>query len=438
MLRWIFMIVVALGIALYGTYYAMVEGYFGAHEEPGTIIGTAVDPALVASREADQARTAAAMSTPSQKQILFGDFHVHTTFSTDAFAASLPLMGGIGAHPPADACDFARYCSALDFYSNTDHAENMPYRHWSEIVDTVRQCNAVAGDPDNPDLVAFLGWEWTQVGTDPTTHYGHKNVILRDLDDANIPSRPIASRSQSARALSAPRWLSAAGILLDGDDRYYTMSKFMAERRNLDTCPQDTAVREMPNPQCYEDAATPAELFGKLRDWGHASVVIPHGTTWGFYTPPASSWDKQLKGAMHDPDIQTMIEVYSGHGNSEEYRDWRAVEFTDPADLTSAVCPEPVEGYLSSCWRAGEIIRARCEEQGLDNCEAKAAKARNDYARAGSAGHVTVSGETMDDWLNSGQCQDCFQPAFNYRPGGSAQYIMALTNFDDPRQSPPL
>ena len=31
--------------------------------------------------------------------------------------------------------------------------------HWQETIDSIRQCNDVAGDADNPDTVAFLGWD---------------------------------------------------------------------------------------------------------------------------------------------------------------------------------------------------------------------------------------------------------------------------------------
>ena len=39
------------------------------------------------------------------KQILFGDLHVHSTFSIDAFFMSLPSAGGDGLHPISDACE---------------------------------------------------------------------------------------------------------------------------------------------------------------------------------------------------------------------------------------------------------------------------------------------------------------------------------------------
>ncbi|HKA29818.1 MAG TPA: DUF3604 domain-containing protein, partial [Candidatus Binatia bacterium] len=130
---------------------------------------------------------------PAAKQILFGDLHVHTTFSADAFVRSLPMLQGDGAHPPADACDFARFCSALDFWSINDHAEAISPQHWRETKQSIRECNALAGDPQNPDIVAFLGWEWTQVGLTPETHYGHKNVVFRDTADDQVPKRPISA-----------------------------------------------------------------------------------------------------------------------------------------------------------------------------------------------------------------------------------------------------
>ena len=93
----------------------------------------------------------------------------------------------------------------------------------------------------------------------------------------------------------------------------------------------------------------------KLDDWGFPYLVIPHGNTWGFYTPPRSSWDKQL--AEHeDPDRdEFLVEVFSGHGNCEEYRDWRAVELDEngKADLSGAC-------RRTTCRAAG--VRARSFE----------------------------------------------------------------------------
>jgi len=186
-------------------------------------------------------------------------------------------------------------------------------------------------------------------------------------------------------------------------------------------------VRELPL-DCREIAPTPAELFRKLDDWGYEALVIPHGTTWGIYTPPGSTWDKQLDAAMHDPERQTLLEVDSGHGDGERYRDWRAVE---PAADGRNACPEARPDYLPMCRRAGQIVRERCLAEGVGaaECERRAEEARAHAANAGLSPHITVAGATSQDWLDAGQCRDCDQPAFKYRPGGSAQYLTALGGF---------
>jgi hypothetical protein len=418
---------VAVVVIVYGAGW----GWFGAHETPGEITEKRIPEEVVASRVRAQKAAAASRGADPSKQILFGDLHVHTTFSVDAFFTSLPLLAGEGAHPPADACDYARFCSALDFWSINDHAEGLTSEHWSETVDSIRQCNAVAGDAENPDVVAFLGWEWTQVGTTPEDHYGHKNVVLRHTEDDRIPTRPIASHGLAARAM-AVRGGPGIGVaaLLSGEPRVHGLARLLAERRGMEDCAPGVPVRDLPD-DCFEATVTPGELFEKLDDWGHDSIVIPHGTTWGFYTPPGSTWDKQLTESQHDPARQTLVEVYSGHGNSEEYRDFRASAIAADGSET---CPEASPGYLPLCRRAGRIILERCSEAGEDaaECEARAEVARQNAIDAGGRGFLTVPGAEASDWLDAGQCRDCFQPAFNYRPGGAAQYMLALRNFDDP------
>lgn len=387
--------------------------------------------AAVEARASAQDRAARTAGVSDPKQILFGDLHVHTTYSTDAFLMSLPMAGGEGAHPVADACDFARFCAGLDFWSVNDHALALTPRSWRETVETIRQCNARAGDPEAPDLVSFLGWEWTQIGDSPENHYGHKNVVLRHTDDARIPARPIAAGTPPGAGLGADGTGARPSLFLLGmvpvvepSQQGLDMARYLREMTSPPECPGDVPVRELP-PDCRERAATPADLFGKLDDWGHEALVIPHGTTWGYYTPLGSSWDKQLQGAMHDPERQTLIEVFSGHGNAEEYRSWREVEERPDG---SRACPEPTPDYLPSCWRAGEIIAERCAAAGEDaaTCAARAAEARQLYVDGDQVGHLAVPGATPADWLDAGQCRDCFQPAFNHRPRSSVQYIMAL------------
>lgn len=419
-------LVVALGVAFGVFYVGAGLGWWGRYEGPGTIAG--LKPGLA------KTRTPAVAGAP-EKQILFGDLHVHTTFSTDAFQGSLPLLQGTGTHPPADAADFARYCSALDFWSLTDHAEGLTPQRWRETIDTIRQANAVAGDPANPDIVAFLGWEWTQVGASGADHYGHKNVILYETEPDKVPTRPIASGGFATRALAtaAPLVQNAnLALFAPGDRRrYFDFARFQRERAGVKDCPADMAERALPA-DCFEAAETPKELFRRLDDWGVAAMVIPHGNTWGFYTPAESTWDKQLTKEMNDPKRQFLVEVFSGHGNSEEYRDWRPVGVDAQGKLT---CPAPTKDYLPECWRAGEIIAERCARAGESGevCAERAAETRQRFLDSRISGFRVVPGQSAEDWLDSGQCRDCFRPSYNFRPALSAQYALALTNFDDPK-----
>ena len=403
-------------------------GWLGSAEEPGNVATTTRPSAASKARVDSLAAAARAVGADDAKQILFGDFHVHTTFSFDAFMMNLPIAGGPGSHPPADACDFARFCSALDFWSINDHAENLTQDLWSKTVDFVRDCNEVAGDPSDPDLVTYLGWEWSHIGSTPENHYGHKNVVFRGTDDDEIPARPISSRALGADGLPLP-FAARAAIATFAGSRGRDFTQLVSAVNAAGDCPSGVPVRDLPL-DCIESAETPEILFEKLDDWGLDSIVIPHGTSWGMYTPAGSDWRKQLPG--HDPKRQTLVEIYSGHGNSEVLPAWRPVDVARDSSLS---CPEPRGGYLPSCWHAGELVEARCKEVGEsdDECAGRAADARANYVAAHQAGWKTLPGYEPNDWVNAGQAPpDLFQPAFNYRPRGSAQYMLAIRDWSDP------
>ncbi len=429
--RWLWLgLPLGLGGCLYWTYGG------GQHEAAGTPRASALPASAVSARMVSQQESGAAPTAASDdaaapsKQILFGDLHVHSTFSPDAFLMTLPFVGGDGAHPPADACDFARYCSGLDFFSINDHAEGVTPAHWQETKEAIRQCNAVAADQENPDLVAFVGWEWTQVGLTPEQHYGHKNVIFRDLEEEKLPARPIAAVGQGAQLRRATAQNRGAFLipLLDFQrrQRYLDLAVYMRELRETPICPKGVDTRQLPK-DCLEEAETPGELFEKLNQWGFPHLVIPHGTTWGFYTPAGYTWDKQLAPSQDDPS-QRLLEVYSGHGNSEEYRDTQSVTRSseDPHKL---VCPEAQPGFEPCCRRAGELVRARCDDQSSPDCAQAVNAAQQNYLAAGMSGHLTLPWADVADWGECDQCTDCFNPAFSNRPGGSAQYILAKGYF---------
>lgn len=423
------------------TWLGVRSGWFGELEHPGAPQGAEVERHVINVREKTQASAASLVNVAAPKQILFGDLHVHTTFSPDAFLWSLPMFSGEGPHPMSDACDYARHCSAIDFWAITDHAEASTPRKWAKTKQAIRQCNAVAGDPKNPDLVSFIGFEWTQVGRTPEEHYGHKNVIFEALEDDAVSARAIASEGAAIQALRNTQLLPPGVAFADWSQRqrYFDFKAFTNEIQDTPLCDAAVPSDQLPS-ACLEVAKNPGDLTGRLDAQGLDYLLIPHGTSWGFYTPPSTTFDKQLAADMR-PETQSLIEVYSGHGNSEEHRPWRGVTAWKTNDKGQRLyqCPEPSDGYTPSCWRAGEIVAMRCAaEDDADPaaCAERARNARNHAANMSVAYHLAVKGEQPEDWLDSGQCNDCFLPPFSHRPGVSVQYGLAISSFENGPQSP--
>lgn len=368
---------------------------------------------------------AAARSAGDSHQILFGDLHVHTTLSVDAMAWNLPAnLNGKGVCPLSEACDFARFCSGIDFFSSTDHAESLTPENWQLVKDDIRQCNEISGDPANPQLVAFTGFEWTQLADSYKDYYGHKNVIFKETGEDQLPTRPIASRPFPLPLKIARRMLRWVVPILDPLHArdYGRMHALLEDVANITHCPDGVPVRDLPT-DCLELAPTAAALFAKLEEWGFDSLVIPHGTTWGLHVPYLADWSNQID--ENNPYYQRLIEIYSGHGSLEEYRDWRSGGLDENGEW---YCPEPTPDYMPCCWRAGEIVLERCRAS-EEECEARAAKARQDFVEADFLGHHTLNAD-WQELRDCGQCRDCFKPAFGHRPGASAQRALAVTGKD--------
>ncbi|MEM8499990.1 MAG: DUF3604 domain-containing protein [Pseudomonadota bacterium] len=420
----LYVFLILLTLAFAATIAAWIIGNASLVDAPQTI--PPVSQARKNSVAEDQQLSTQASGT--LKQILFGDLHTHSSYSMDAAIFDTSLVKGTGYTTPADACDYARYCSALDFWSPNDHAEGLAPWQWKATKEVVRQCNA-ATTLSSPDMVTFLGWEWSQGGGGDATHYGHKNVIFLEQDDDKVPPRAIGSGKKniwrqvgtSSPIVRGFAIMAASGFKFAG---FGSLAHHMQSVYETPDCSaQDLESR---TPDCHEVADTPNELFSRLEQGGYEALVIPHGLAWGTTNPVGADFQQQMD--QLNSKYQRLLEVYSGHGNSEVYRD---VSITMAGDEQ---CPEPANGYTPCCWQAGTIIKQRCELNGGDDCDARADKTRTMYLQAvkpiGPASpHRTVVPETTaDDWGQCDQLTNAFQPSHNYQPKQSAQYILSLNN----------
>ncbi|MGI9287585.1 MAG: DUF3604 domain-containing protein [Pseudomonadales bacterium] len=408
--------IVALILALLALFYVVGKGWFG---EPWNSKPVATGPR-------PEPQSHGGVRSPKNESLpLFGDLHVHTNHSIDAYLFSTSLVKGGGVVTPADACDFARYCSALDFWSINDHAEGLTPRVWNDTVNAIRNCNALAGNPADPDMVSFLGWEWSNGSKDDVpSHYGHKNVIFRSWEQGQTPTRPIAAKRQYGLTRTPPVVLGMLS-LLDGFGETGDLGWYMQESRSTPICDDHIASDRLPA-NCREVALTPQTLYRKLDEWGFDSLVIPHGLSWGNTNPLEGDFKDQLD--QHEQRYQKLLELYSGHGSSELFEDFRRISRGENGRLQ---CPEATDNFTPCCQQAGVIARKRCEDPQSDACEQDVEDAIARFLERGApAGRKIFADAALDDWAGCGQLRNTFQPSSMYVPRLSAQYNLAL-GFDE-------
>ena len=410
MIKKILWSIVLVLILVFLWFHAVGSGWFGGPWQ-------SEDP-VAGPREPLQQVVAKGKGEP---RILFGDLHNHSNYSLDAYVFNTKLLKGTGRVTPADACDFARYCSALDFWSINDHAESLTPRVWADTVKTIQACNDSAGDPADPDMVSFVGWEWSNGNSDDVpSHYGHKNVVIRTWEEGQTPTRPIASKAIYDIS-RAPSFVLGLMSLLEDFDVASDFGWYSNEGSSVPVCPDGVPADQLPD-SCRDVALTPTSLYRKLDEWGFDSIVIPHGLAWGNVNPLTADFRDQLD--EYEERYQKLVEVFSGHGNSELFVDFDRVSTASDGTL---FCPPATADFTPCCRQAEKITRSRCDAPDSAACDDSVAKMMKTYLHKGPlAGRKTLKDTTLDDWAGCGQLQNSFQPSSAYVPKMSAQYNLAL------------
>lgn len=402
-------------------FYSVGKGWLGSDWNPAAVTSgpRPLQPTLEQPGGMSHG-TDAHVAPDATPQILFGDLHSHTNYSIDAYVFNTKLVKGGGIVTPADACDFARYCSALDFWSINDHAEGLTPRVWADTVESIRECNSAAGDPANPDMVSFVGWEWSNGNRDNvSSHYGHKNVIFRTWEEGETPTRPIAAVPQYPLS-KAPAVLVGLLSITDGVKDASDFGRFMQESKDTPVCPDGVPSNELPD-DCREVALTPRDLYRKLDEWGFDSMVIPHGLAWGTTNPLTADFRDQMD--QYEQRYQNLLEIYSGHGNSEVFEDFQRIGKTSGGEY---YCPEATANFTPCCQQAAVIAQARCDDPASQECEEQITQAVTAFIEEGDPqGRKLLPETTLDDWAGCGQLQNNFQSASMYVPRMSAQYNLA-------------
>ena len=109
-----------------------------------------------------------------------------------------------------------------------------------------------------------------------------------------------------------------------------------------------------------------------------------------------TSWDNRLNFEGHDPSKQILLEIMSGHGNSEEYRDIASANFLQDNTMS---CPEPTDDFLPCCWQAGEMQKNVAMDLQSDECDARVELAKKYTLAGGPYTNMVFPEAKPEEWL---------------------------------------
>ncbi len=209
------------------------QGWLGELETPGTVHAT---PRTVARSEAEtraQREGAHALGVESAKQILFGDLHVHTTFSFDAFLLSLPRWPAARARtrrptPATSRASARRSISGRSTTTPRDSLRATGARRSTRSASATRSAGDGRGARTRSRSSAGSG---RRSAPRPRTTTATRTWSCAARATTQIPARPIAAggRALQLREGAAPgvvaRGLAALG---GGSPRYHDLARYFA------------------------------------------------------------------------------------------------------------------------------------------------------------------------------------------------------------------
>ena len=324
-------------------------------------------------------RKPGAVANPN-RNAYFGDLHVHTTYSFDAYA-----FGTLAT--PYDAYRFARgeaikhpsgfamqLDEPLDFYGVTDHAMFMgvapvaadPTSKFAQypFTEVLHDLNA----PDNMDRWSLPGRVGAFAGLLAGLVPGMNSGEIDPEETLSITRRAWADTIDAADMFNDPGRFTtfvAYEYTTSSDDRGNLHRNVIFESSDL--------VPEVPFSRLHSD--NPEDLWNwmdTLREAGVESMAIPHnsngsnGQMFKMVDWAGDPIDDEyaVRRIRNEPlveitQIKGTSETHPALSTTDEWADFELMEFRVATNLDS----EPAGGYVRDAWRRGLVLEA----QGITN-----------------------------------------------------------------------